>query len=239
MTESDNQTEPEIETVEDKLPAEKQESSDLNEKSAETNSAVSEESEPACVNCEDTEENQTRLSDIKAGLDSLSHQVEELNKLFAQKISYSVHEEKIVDSMHKDLEKYKQDMYAQIIKPILMDVIDIRDSILRMSAEYLKKPEEEQAVPNKIFAGYALDIQDVLERYGIEVYRNESESPYIPVKQRVLKKIQTNDESRHGLVAESLSCGYSYNGKVMMPEKIHLYYYEKTKIEDNSASEHQ
>ena len=167
------------------------------------------------------------LSELKTGLTDISSRIDELNKQFSQRISYSEHEKIVLESMHRELQEYKQDLYSQIIKPIIMDVIDVRDSIVRISSEYLKKPEGEQAIPNKTFSGYALDLQDLLERYNVEVSRSEPGVHYTPIKQRVLKKIPTADESLHGTVAESLSFGYSYLGKVLSPEKIVMYYYEK------------
>ena len=108
--------------------------------------------------------------EICDGLKKLSEQVEQMNQLFLQKIAHTTHEEKIVDQMHEELQKYKQDMYAQLVRPILLDMIEIRDSILRMSANYAAKPGGEPAIPLKTFSDYAYDIQDVLEKNNIAIY---------------------------------------------------------------------
>lgn len=49
----------------------------------------------------------------------------------------------------------------------------------------------------------------------------------MPVKQRVIKKVVTENSELHGKVAESLSCGYDYNGRTISAEKIAVYYYEE------------
>lgn len=162
--------------------------------------------------------------------------IEELNKLFNARIMRTDHEEKIVDRMHSELQKYKEDMYAQLIRPILMDIIEVRDSIMRISAAFLAKPEGEQNIPNKTFADYAYDLQDILERNSIEIYRSNPGDDFAPLKQRVIKKLATADESLHGKVAESHSCGYSYNGRTISAEKITVYFYEKP-VEENMNSE--
>jgi len=138
--------------------------------------------------------------------------------------------------MHKELQKYKDDMYAQLVRPILLDVIEIRDSIMRMAAAYLAKPEGEQSIPNKTFSNYAYDLQDLLEKNAVEIYRSKSGDDFVPIKQRVIKKVTTDDETLHGKVAESLSCGYSYNGRTISPEKINVYFYEKP-VEEIEKSE--
>lgn len=163
-------------------------------------------------------------------------QIELLNNMFETRIMHTDHEEKIVDQMHKELQKYKEDMYAQLIRPILLDVIEVRDSIMRMTVTYLSKPEGEQSIPNKTFSDYAFDLQDILEKNSVEIYRSEVGDDFTPIKQRAVKKVSTLDENLHGKIAESLSCGYSYNGRTISAEKINVYFYEKP-VEENENSE--
>lgn len=177
-----------------------------------------------------------KLDKVIESQQQLLERLEALDALFNARIMHTDHEEKIVDQMHKELQKYKDDMYAQLVRPILLDVIEVRDSIMRMAATYLAKPEGEQNIPNKTFSDYAYDLQDILEKNSVEIYRSKSGDDFTPIKQRVIKKVATSDESLHGKVAESLSCGYSYNGRTISAEKITVYYYEKT-VEENENSE--
>lgn len=182
------------------------------------------------------ESQQDKLDNILEVQQQLSEKIETLNALFNARIMHTEHEEKIVDQMHKELQKYKEDMYAQLVRPILLDVIEVRDSIIRMATTYLAKPEGEQNIPNKTFSDYAFDLQDILEKNSVEIYRSKTGDDFTPIKQRAIKKVPTADESLHGKVAESLSCGYSYNGRIISAEKITVYYYEKP-VEHNENSE--
>lgn len=177
-----------------------------------------------------------KLDMVLESQQQLFKQIEALNALFNTRIMHTEHEEKIVDQMHKELQKYKGDMYAKLVRPILLDVIEVRDSIMRMAATFLAKPEGEQSIPNKTFSDYAYDLQDILEKNSVEIYRSTTGDDFIPIKQRVIKKIPTANESLHGKIAESLSCGYSYNGRTISAEKITIYYYEKP-VEENENSE--
>ncbi len=168
-----------------------------------------------------------KIDEILGVQQQILEQIESLNKLFNTRIMHTNHEEKVVDQMHKELQKYKEDIYAQLVRPILLDVIDVRDSIIRMTATYLAKPEGEQNIPNKIFSDYAFDLQDILEKNNVVIYRSKAGDEFTPIKQRVVKKVATSEEALHGKVSESLSCGYSYNGRTISAEKITMYYYEK------------
>jgi len=165
--------------------------------------------------------------DILQNITDLSAKIDSLNQLFSEKVQYMEHKGKIIDQMHKELQKYKDDIYSQVLRQVLLDIIEVRDSILRITDFYLKKPEGERDIPNETFAGYALDIQDILEKNGVEIYESSPGDSFSPVKQRVIKKIVTENSELHGKVAESLSCGYDYNGRTISAEKIAVYYYEE------------
>lgn len=173
---------------------------------------------------------------ILDNLQELSNKIDQMNQLFVQKIAHTTHEEKIVDQMHAELQKYKQDMYAQLVRPILLDIIEMRDSILRMSANYASKPEGERYIPLKTFSDYAYDVQDILEKNNITIYDSKEGDNFSPIKQKAIKKVTTPVEELHGKVAESLSSGYEYLGKPISPEKVVVYVYEKPVNEEGDTN---
>lgn len=166
------------------------------------------------------------LEQVLEAANHISQQLSALNDSFQARIMYSAHEEKIVDQMHRELQKYKEDLYAQLVRPILLDIISIRESIMQVGAVYRAKPEGEQNIPNKTFSSYEYDLQDILERNNVEIYRSQAGDPFVPLRQKAGKKVPSADQSLHGKIAESVSCGYSYNGRTIFPEKVTLYYYE-------------
>ncbi len=231
------------ETVVETLQEEKDVSDVLNEDNP-TEEAIKE--EPQMQNSEaaikeepqehNTEENIQKF-DVVEKLTQLEEKMDAMNGLFVQKIQRTAYEEKIVDQMHAELQKYKEDMYSQLIRPILLDIIEVRDSILRMSKAFALKPTEEQNVPLKTFSDYSYDIQDILEKNNITIYSGQEGDIFSPIKQRAIKKIMTPVEELHGKVAESLSSGYEYMGKIISPEKVMVYFYEKPKNTENTEGE--
>ena len=177
-----------------------------------------------------------KLDKLLEANSSLSEQLSQLSDLFNKRIMHTDHEERIVDNMHSELQKYKDDLYSQLVRPILLDIIDVRDSILRISATFMAKPEGEQDIPNKTFSGYAFDLQDILEKNNVEIYRSNSGDTFNPARQRIIKKIATGDKSLHGKVSESFSCGYSYKDRTISAEKISAYFYDES-LNNNNKSE--
>ena len=199
----------------------------ITEECVEENPEENQEETNAIQKTEDTEQEKNEPDEENELLQEINAKVDHLTQLFTKKIQHTAHEEKIVDQMHAELQKYKDDMYSQLVRPILLDMIEVRDSILRMSNVYAEKPEEEQSIPLRVFRDYSYDIQDILEKNNISIYFSEEGDEFNPIKQRALKKVKTPVEELHGKIAESMSSGYEYLGKPISPENVSVYVYEK------------
>jgi molecular chaperone GrpE (heat shock protein) len=167
----------------------------------------------------------TAIQSLQTDIIRLSQNITDLGSLFEKRILYTDHEEKIVDKMHEELQKHREDMYSQLVRPILLDIIQIRKSMVRISSVPQNKAEE--AIPLKTFETYIFEIQEILERNNIEMYRCEPGTEFVPIRQRVTEKIPTLHKSMHGKVARTLSEGYEYMGKTITPEQVAVYSYEQ------------
>jgi len=218
MSDCVNEKELETITLDDNCIAEVQ------DESVSCDGACAESDEGAPVN--DKEE-----TSFQNEINRLSDGIAALEKLFKAKILHTAHEEKIVDKMHSELQKYKEDMYAQLVRPILLDMIEVRDSILRVADVHHLKAQEEQYIPLDTFEMYAFDVQEILEKNNIEIFKSDKNTDFIPIRQRIIEKRPTADQALHGKIAVSLSDGYSYLGKIISAEKIAAYVYETQTME--------
>ena len=177
--------------------------------------------------------------EILALLHNIEQKVDVLEGTFREKLMRSAQEEKILDSMHGELQKYRADLYASLLRPVLSELCGIRDSILRNKAFYEEKAkadeEAEVMVPLKLLAGYADELKDLLEGNDILIYRTKEGGAFNPAKHRVIKKVATAQEELHGKIAESQSAGYLYCGKTLSPEKVSVYYFEKPPENEDKA----
>lgn len=182
------------------------------------------------VNEEDKQGNNgtENSGDEKASLTSgelfagIIDQIEELKDLFIKKIERSQMEEEIITNMDAELQKYKTDMYAQLIVPIFKDIIDLRESFER----FIEKSKEGLDIEDRL-KDYSTEMMDILDRYGVETYNSVEHELYNPQKQKVIKKIDTDDENLNGKVAEIMNNGYQYNGKPIYPERVAVYKYSQ------------
>jgi molecular chaperone GrpE (heat shock protein) len=161
--------------------------------------------------------------------------VNEQNRLFKTRFSQDEQKEKLIDKMHEELQKLKADLYKNLVRPVLLDVIHIRDNMHRMEAD-LNKKYPEGMVPIKTFSEYSVDLADLLEEHGVEIFEEKTGAPFIPVKQKVINRLVTNEEDRSGIIARSISSGYIYNGQVISPQRVDVYYFEESKIQTSDPS---
>jgi molecular chaperone GrpE (heat shock protein) len=151
--------------------------------------------------------------------------VNEQNTMFKTKISYDDQKEKIIDKMHEDLQTLRSGLYQNLIRPVLIDVIRIRDNMRRMEADINKK-NPDGMVPIKIISDYYLDLGDLLEGHNVEILEEKPETTFIPAKQKVVNRVVTDNRDLHGKIARSISSGYIYNGQVISQQRVDVYVFD-------------
>ena len=164
-------------------------------------------------------------------IEKLSEDIEKhmklLETMFETKITADGQREKLIDSMHAELEQYKNDMFAKIFKPLLTDVIYLREDMRKVMRTM--KEKDGQISADKFFSildGYIMDTADILEKYDVEIFNCE-EDEYVPIRQKIIKVLPTDDEKLSGIVADKLSDGYMLNEKVIFPQKAVVYKFNK------------
>ncbi len=163
-----------------------------------------------------------RLYEISAKLDALQTQ-------FLTKLENDAFKDKLIDTLHRELQAYKNDLVKKHVQSIVMDVIKIIDDIRKLSEHYHSmKPEElEPAKLLQLLERIPGDLEDLFSYQGVKPFTCYG-SEFDPSRQRVLKRIDTSDPLEDRKVAESLKPGYEWDGKIIRPEIVSVYLYRKT-----------
>ena len=151
--------------------------------------------------------------------------LEQLVKDFEERFLYDEKQEKLIDQMHGELTSYRNDLYGSLIKPILIDIIEVTDNIRKAGVSYGAKSPEAAAAAS-VITDFIEDLHYILSNYGVDIYKATAGEPFIPVRQRILSTIATNSLELNGKIAESMGFGYFYKGKVLWPEKVTVYKYQ-------------
>ena len=159
-------------------------------------------------------------------IQDLNEKMDVMNDTVSQKILNMDFEKNIVDKLHKELQDYKDDLYFQLIKPLIMDLINMRER-MRRAVKHSSKETDEKKI--EMLESYVEEIETILENNNIEIYETKKEKDNYKIKkQRIVKQIKTSDEKLHGKICNILTNGYIYTekNKIIFPEKVEVYVYK-------------
>lgn len=158
--------------------------------------------------------------------EDISRTLRRLEKKFADEILNGENRDSAVKTMYKEMNDYKAGIVEKALKNVIYDIIDIRETMLSQS-KFLREKKEQDFISLEEFESYADDLGDILEKHDVSIYKGKLGEENVAVRQKITRKVETEDESRVRTVAESLSYGYEYGGKVLYPERISVYIKKK------------
>ena len=149
-----------------------------------------------------------------------------LESKFAEEILNGENRDGAVKTMYKEMNEYKAGIVEKALKNVLYDIIDIRETMLSQ-IKYLREKNGAESISLDEFESYTDDIADILEKHDVTIYKGEPGEENVAVRQKIVRKIETEDETLVKTVVESLSYGYEYASKILYPEKISVYVKKK------------
>ena len=174
------------------------------------------------------------LGELKEGVDALSEQ-------FKARISKTDYEEATLKRISDELDEQRSGLYRKIVEPLINEVIDVHQDMSATIASYRRKAEEGDrddlaARIRRDLDEFRLMLGDILRNWNVEVWRPEPGEPLEPLRCRAVRAVPTGDRGCHRTVAESLTCGYAFEGKILRPAQVVAFTY-KPKPEAESEPE--
>jgi len=183
---------------------------------------------------------QYELAESSKREEQLIQLVNEQNKMFKTRLLHDEQKEGLIDKMHDELQVLRSNLYKNLMRPILIDVLQIRDNVRRMETDLYKKYPD-GLIPIKTFSDYSFELADLLEDHDVEIFDEKPGTPFIPIKQKVINRLATSDKNLSGIIVRSVSSGYMYNGQVISPQKVEVYYFNESVTQgansDNETSQ--
>lgn len=181
-------------------------------------------------------ERATALGELKEGVDALSEQ-------FKARISKTDYEEATLKRISDELDEHRSGLYRKIVEPLINEVIDVHQDMSATIASYRRKAEEGDrddlaARIRRDLDEFRLMLGDILRNWNVEVWRPEPGEPLEPLRCRAVRAVPTGDRDCHRTVAESLTCGYAFEGKILRPAQVVAFTYKpKSKAESDPKPE--
>ena len=129
-----------------------------------------------------------------------------------------------VSKLHQELQSYKADLLAKAVQPFVMGIIMIHDDIQKAIEEIGKSSDVEINCEKiiKFIKSFREDIEILLAQNGVTIYY-EADEMFNGHRQRVMRKIPTDDDNLIGKVAHSLRTGFERSSVIVQKEAVAVY----------------
>ena len=168
-----------------------------------------------------------KLQSMATSMRLLQESADKLHADFQSKLKYDGHKDKIIDTLHAELQGYKSGLIEKLVRPIIMDVIEVIDDTRKLLRDIKLKGEGENPVfLNKIAESVPFDLEDLLYKHGIELVISDN-STFNPTLQKAVKVVPTDQPELDKTICERLKNGYELEGKLIRHEVVTVYQFQK------------
>lgn len=168
------------------------------------------------------------MENINFKLDDVKDQVKHLALEFQSKLKYDSHKQKMIDTLHHELQEYKNDILKKSSLVIVMDLIKFIGNMRKLIDYYhAQDPDEHDPVKLlNILKNVPLDLEDIFYTHGIDTFSSDNNC-FDAARQKIIKKEFTSDKDKDKTIARSLRPGYKWDDKVIQAEMVAVYVYKK------------
>ena len=160
---------------------------------------------------------------ISSSLQQLINEMHLLRQDFGTKIKYDESKERQVDSLHRELQTYREGLHFKILRPLFIDLIAVHDDLgklIESTSNEVSQGAGAQSIKNMV--SFQETIEEILRRNGVETFCLEG-TIYNTAKQRALQAIETTDPVLDKQIARRIRKGFEYEGRLLRPELVVTY----------------
>jgi molecular chaperone GrpE len=165
------------------------------------------------------------LTDALHGIPALLEEMQSLRQDFETKVKYDESKERLIDTLHKELQAYREGLHFKILRPVFIDLISMYDDFAKVVDALQKKSPDasaDQEIQN--LQSFQEMIEEILRRNGVESFEVE-EDLFLGSKQRILRTIETMEPTLDKRIARRVRRGFAYENRVLRPEVVEVYKY--------------
>lgn len=151
------------------------------------------------------------LQQLKNTTDANGELLQQLVKDFEVKLKYDATKQDQIDKLYQENQEYKQGILEKFKKSLVLAVVEQIDAALKTIAHFEMQEfsEENYGKLLKNYSEIVTDFQDSLaQSFDVVAFSSEENSPFDAKRQRALKTMQTEDETKHKTISKSIRQGY-------------------------------
>lgn len=162
---------------------------------------------------------------LQDGLAAIGDMIQQVQKDFQTKIQYDQSKERTIDTLHRQLQDYKEDLALKLLRPLVTDLITLYDDIDQLVPRTARDAESPDPVISQIVSNIEtmrVEIEEMLNRNGVESFTLEGEV-FDGAQQRAQQVVATDVPALDRHVAEHRRKGFRYEDKILRPEVVAVF----------------
>ncbi len=149
-------------------------------------------------------------------------QMRALAQDFAAKLKYDQAKERTIDLLHQEVLQHRQGLHLTLLRPLFTDLIALHDDLAQLAEIHAGSDDSALATTAQNLASFVTTVEEILARNNVEAY-SSAEDTFDGKRQRVVQTIATDLPEQAGRVAQRLSKGFAYDGRILRPELVTAY----------------
>ena len=154
----------------------------------------------------------------------LLEEMTDLRHDFETKVQYDESKECLIQSLHRELQEYREGLHFRILKPICVDLIAIYDDLGKLSETLSQEGSELSQNLTHHLVLYQEAIEETLRRNDVDAFVSE-EDIFLPARQRMLLVIPVNEPALDRHIARRVRKGFESGNRLLRPELVEIYKY--------------
>ena len=126
----------------------------------------------------------------------------------------AAHREAVIDRLHEENQRLREGVGRLILAPVTADLIRLYGQLTQEACRLDAAGQD-----GRLVRSFADDVEQTLDRCGIEVFSAEPGDPFESSRHRAVAVVPCEDESEHNTVAEVVAPGFNERdtGRVLRP----------------------
>lgn len=153
----------------------------------------------------------------------LLKEMQNLRQDFDAKVKYDQSKERLIETLHRELQTYQEGLHFRVLRPVFTDLITLYDDVSKIIESISAGGYDASgAIQNMMI--FQETVEDILRRNGAESFTVDGPT-FQPNRQRVLHVIPTSDPAQDRQIARRVRKGFVYEDIVLRSEMVEVYKY--------------
>lgn len=156
----------------------------------------------------------------------LLNEMQHLRQDFEAKVKYDMSKERLIESLHRELQTYREGLHFRVLRPVFTDLITMHDDIGKVINTVPPGSDALFEQLRQTLTMFQEMVEDILRRNGAESFTVEG-TAFQPSRQRILRVVPTTDFALDKQIARRVRKGFSYEEIVLRAEVVETYKYSQ------------